>query len=103
MSVRSRLRSELLQFLFLNRTRSTRLSSAFSSTSATCHGAVIPRIVSKSFVSCNGAPSNAVVSAGHVDFNPAAEQAEHSQQRPAQAAPRISWTRCDAQNSGGAV
>lgn len=34
---------------------------------------------------------------GHVDFNPAAEQAAQSQERPAQAAPRISWVRCDAQ------
>jgi hypothetical protein len=32
-----------------------------------------------------------VVSAGHVDFNSALEQAAYSQERPAQAAPRISW------------
>jgi hypothetical protein len=37
-----------------------------------------------------------VVSAGHVDFNSALEQAAYFQERPAQAAPRISWIRCDA-------
>jgi hypothetical protein len=46
-------------------------------------------------VSRTGAPSSAVVSAGHVDFNPAVEQTAHSQQWPAQVAPRTTRISCD--------
>src|SRR5262249_8625256 len=60
-----------------------------------CHGAVIPKIVSNSFVSCNGAPPRSGCISRTRRLQPAAEQAAHPLQRPAQAASRITQIPCD--------